>query len=233
MKRSRELSHAYNNKCLLLIDIRNFDEARKVIEESIRISKQNHLRYEEGIGYVTLGDLEMQTRNHTQAELLYDSAYSLSEHIKSKEFLRIVVEHQIRFYDITGDYKKAFEKFNQYAQLKDDLFHEQLGSKIAELEMKFETEKKEREKASAMAMAVTANHEINQPLMVIKGNLDLLQMDDIIGSFSEKQRGYIRKIEDSIQRISEILNKFKNKLPSRFEEYSNETEMVVYDEHQE
>ncbi|MEA1972951.1 MAG: PAS domain S-box protein, partial [Candidatus Cloacimonadota bacterium] len=67
---------------------------------------------------------------------------------------------------------------------------------------------------SAMAMAVTANHELNQPLMVISGNLDMIVLtsDD---SFIDKHSKRIEKINESID-IKDI----------EFDDYTESTEMV-------
>ena len=82
---------------------------------------------------------------------------------------------------------------------------------------------------AALAMSVTANHEINQPLMTIQGNLDLL-----INSFnqiqlSEKQLKYIEKISKSIDRISDVLQKFTRKSNVSFVDYMQDIQMVSFD----
>lgn len=62
-------------------------------------------------------------------------------------------------------------------------------------------------KNSALAMAVTANHEMNQPLMVISGNIDILEMKV---SQDNSLHKYFTKIRDSISRIDDILHKMRD-----------------------
>ncbi len=272
--RFRELTHALNNKCLLLMEMRNYDAAKKVIEEALRIVREKKFYHEESVCLITRGDLETRLGISDEAIVYYDQALELAKMIQSKESIRIVLGHLAAFYEEIGDYEKALEKNREFNKLKDELFHEQLSSKIAELESRFDTEKKEREmeihrlrnielvkkneeihiqktelentlhklqkaqkdiialerKASAMAMAVTANHEINQPLMVIQGNMDMLRLHLDFAKLSSKQQQYVQKIDNSIARICSILEKFRSTIPTRFTAYSSDTDMVIFEQ---
>jgi CheY-like chemotaxis protein len=85
----------------------------------------------------------------------------------------------------------------------------------------------ERQNA-VLAMSVTANHEINQPLMIIKGNVELLQSQM---STTDKDIKHFTRIHDAIQRIEEILTKLRNiSLEStRVEDYSSSNKMFILD----
>ena len=87
--------------------------------------------------------------------------------------------------------------------------------------------KLERE-TTALAMAVTANHEINQPLMVIKANLDMLILKidpNNVGTYIDK---YMQRIDESVDRISSILDKFKKTQEVEFNDYGGNTTMVSF-----
>ena len=81
---------------------------------------------------------------------------------------------------------------------------------------------------SVYAMAVTANHEINQPLMIIQGNLDLLEAE-IDKSNPEKVRHFSR-IQDALERIEKLLAKFRRMEGVHIGEYNRETPMVLFDD---
>ncbi len=85
-------------------------------------------------------------------------------------------------------------------------------------------------KNSAFAMAVTANHEINQPLMILRGNLEMLEMSIAPGNIDPRQKRYISRVLSSMERIQSILDKFKQSTAIRFENYSENTPMVVFSE---
>ncbi len=84
--------------------------------------------------------------------------------------------------------------------------------------------------SSILAMAVTANHEINQPLTVLSGNLFLLK-ESLNGSqLSEQQLKYMQRMERAILRIKNILEKYRNADTIHFQNYSENTKMVVFEE---
>ena len=80
-------------------------------------------------------------------------------------------------------------------------------------------------KNSVLALAVTANHEINQPLMVISGNLDLLEMQ----KDEEKSKLNVQRIRGAIEQIQSILHKLNTMRKVHFKQYSSSTEMVDLD----
>jgi PAS domain S-box-containing protein len=121
-------------------------------------------------------------------------------------FLAVIVDIHER--------KLASEKLKEsYTQLK------KAQNEIIELERK----------NSAFAVAVTANHEINQPLMILKANLEMLQFSMQDDDLDSKQRRYITRIEDSVERIQEILNTYKEADSLEFESYTKGTQMVKFD----
>ncbi len=96
--------------------------------------------------------------------------------------------------------------------------------------VKAEREKADLErKTSALAMAVTASHEINQPLMILKGNLELFMMKIDVDSLAPDQIKRLNRISESLERIQKILDKFHEADAIRFEDYTDGTRMVVLD----
>ena len=82
---------------------------------------------------------------------------------------------------------------------------------------------------SILAMAVTANHEINQPLMVLNANLEMLHTnlpDDV----RTTNRRYFDRTAIAIERIRNILDSYKQLHNIDFDEYTDGTKMVKYDE---
>ncbi len=81
-------------------------------------------------------------------------------------------------------------------------------------------------KNSIFAMAVTANHEINQPLMIIKGNVEMLEMK----YGNEEIEPYIHRIDKATIRIEQILTRYKEQHEYSMQNYSDTTEMVVFEQ---
>lgn len=85
-------------------------------------------------------------------------------------------------------------------------------------------------KNSAMAIAVTANHELNQPLMVLQGYLEIFLMTIDVANLSDQQKKCLNEINKSVNKMSDILEKFKNVNNLSFKDYEKETEMVIFDD---
>jgi len=74
-------------------------------------------------------------------------------------------------------------------------------------------------------VAVTANHEINQPLMIAKGNLEMMLMR--MGDLPDNTRKHADRLLEAIERIERILLRFRSSTDVQFTDYSASTEMAV------
>lgn len=83
-------------------------------------------------------------------------------------------------------------------------------------------------KQTALSMAVTANHEINQPLMILQGNLEMLQNSLEREVPIEKRRQYIERMMESVTRIRNILNRFHQVDSLGMDDYSKSSRMLVF-----
>ncbi len=106
--------------------------------------------------------------------------------------------------------KKAYDELNDAYQKLQEMQHELLISE---------------KRNTALALAVSTNHEINQPLMVIKGTIELLQIKDE-NLFKGKNKKYFRTINDSVDKISKILNKITSLDKISFTDYTPGTRML-------
>lgn len=73
-----------------------------------------------------------------------------------------------------------------------------------------------------VATTVTANHELNQPLAIIKGNLDLVKMLNK----EEKLEKFIHKASEATFRCSEILDKLNKIKKPKLTNYAGSVKMV-------
>ena len=84
-----------------------------------------------------------------------------------------------------------------------------------------------QQRNAVYAIAITANHEINQPLMILRANLDMLELS--IKEVDPKQERYCARINESIERIRVILEKLQQIEDIHFTEYTDETIMLDMD----
>jgi len=83
-------------------------------------------------------------------------------------------------------------------------------------------------KNAALALAVTANHEINQPLQILQSNLEMFLLDFAESNLNERQQRYLSAMHTAVQRISGILDTFKDGESLTFDQYVEDTPMVVF-----
>ncbi len=173
-----------------------------------------------------------------QQRLLYDkeTIYNLLRNDFYKLLLLLIgytLTGILLFYVISRRTQRAYSLYRKNAMKQ----HEELSKVNRNMQQEFQQRvRAEREKAelerktSALAMAVTASHEINQPLMILKGNLELFMMTIDLETLKPDQVKRLNNISGSLDRIQEILKKFHSADAIRFEEYSEGTQMVVFDQ---
>lgn len=84
-------------------------------------------------------------------------------------------------------------------------------------------------KNSILAMIATANHEINQPLTALLGNVDLLSMSLDRATMSPNQLKFLSRIHESVSKVNAILSKYRNAQKFKITKYVNKTNMVDFD----
>ena len=136
--------------------------------------------------------------------------------------------------------KKALEKANRELVEKNELINlqkDQLLKTLSQLESSYEDLKKSQQQVvelerqnAIMAMAVTANHELNQPLTVLGGYIEMFQESMDAAALSGKQGKFIKKIKESFERINTILDKFNKSKAVKLEDYIGDRKIVVFEE---
>lgn len=64
-------------------------------------------------------------------------------------------------------------------------------------------------KNAMMRLAITTNHELNQPLTVMQGYLDMFCQSLPDGTLDERQRRYLVRVESSFKKMIEIMEQFR------------------------
>ncbi|MCD4829944.1 MAG: tetratricopeptide repeat protein [Candidatus Cloacimonetes bacterium] len=145
-----------------------------------------------------------------------------------------------------GQFEEALHSHRQFSQLQHEIYASQLLMRISELQTRWTSEKQQREidilrkdneilelerRNIALALAVTASHEMNQPLMVLQGNLEMLL--STITAVDGRQKRYMARIDASQKRIRNVLRKFRTASDIQFEPYSESSPMIVFADNEE
>lgn len=84
-------------------------------------------------------------------------------------------------------------------------------------------------KNTLLAVSIAANHEINQPLMIMKGYVELLELS-ISEDLTENQKRYIEGINSSLVRIEKILKELEKVRDPDFVSYVEGVDMIKLSE---
>jgi response regulator RpfG family c-di-GMP phosphodiesterase len=135
-----------------------------------------------------------------KAELLSRIKYQLSLKY-SKELIK---QQNIELQKINSELEEAYRK------LKEE------QDKLLEMERL----------KSVLAMAVTTSHELNQPLTVIQGSIEML----VIKHPDLETDKHIKKVIESLNDIANKINKFSNFDNILYKEYTEDVDMIGFDD---
>jgi DNA-binding response OmpR family regulator len=129
-----------------------------------------------------LGAVDYITKPFEDAEVVA----RVHTHIQLKKSIDIIKEYNLQL-------REAFEEMQKsYRELMDS-----------------QEELVEREKRNAVkALSANATHEMNQPLTVIHGYLDMLIESLDMGSLNDMQKKYLTRIQEGLNKLIAIIARF-------------------------
>lgn len=232
-----QLSITYRNLVPLYLLNNQIKKAKTLLLEMKKLVTD--IKTERGkINYlVSKSDIAIYENNSELAKQSLDSALILTQKLNNLSIIKTVYYKYSEFYEKQKKYKQALKylklnnEIDSKLQKNEDIkLTENLTLQHQALFDRFKLNNKiQEEKINAViALSVTANHEINQPLMLIQGNLDLLK--DSITDMDDKKIKYLDNMENAVSKIKEILTNFTQKTNISFVNYLNKTKMVKFDD---
>ncbi len=244
LKNRNEITQADKNIVTLLnisfiyLKKRDYKQSFKYLMEGYHLTQKYPMPKVQYLCFKSFAQYYMDVKNSDKAKSCIQDLYRLAYEINDKKLIKEAHLLFANYYEIIEDYKKSLEYTKLAMELNDQITNEEDRKTINNLRLQYEnmitkfsneTNIQEEKIKAVIAMAVTANHEINQPLMLIQGNLDLLINSLNNYTLSAKQENYLNKIFEGIIRITNSLNKFKSTSNISFVEYMNDVEMVKYE----
>ncbi|MCP5106032.1 MAG: response regulator [bacterium] len=175
------------------------------------------VRVEDKVHGFQLGAVDYITKPFEEAEVIA----RVRTHIQLKRSSDIIKKYNTQ---LEGSNRELSEKNRKILEQKKEL-EESYGRLKQSQDELVELEKKN----AIMAMAITTNHELNQPLTVMQGYLDLLKESLDAVSINERQQKYLERIDGSIKKMTAIMEKFRKSPASHLEEYVKDKKMVIFD----
>ncbi|MGE5339857.1 MAG: response regulator [Candidatus Omnitrophota bacterium] len=186
---------------IMLGDIDGFDVCKQIKEnpdtaEIPVIFLTAKIGVEDKVEGFRLGAVDYITKPFEDSEVVA----RVNTHIRLKRSIDLMKDYNRQLTETLEEMNKSF----------DDLQHSQ-EAKIA------------REKEDAVkAVSVSATHEINQPVTVIQGYLDLLKQSLDPETHTSDQMKYINRMETGLNRLISILEKFRRFSYLYFQDYEKQ-----------
>lgn len=213
-----KLSKSFQNLGNVYAIKKEYKRALRYYRKSLLIRKKAHLIKQTATNYISIANLYLAIEEYKRALYFGKKSLNIAVDYNDSRLLSAVYEFYADYYEKRNNFKRAVEFFNLKTAENDKMVNEDSKQNIMNMEKKYEIdllqkqiqEENEQEQINAsVAMAVTANHQINQPLMLLQGNIDLLKV-----LFSKKPAlksnvEHLNKIEFYIDEIDMVLKKFR------------------------
>jgi len=172
---------------IMLGDIDGFEVCRQLKKDPVAaavpiIFLTAKVGVEDKVKGFKLGAVDYITKPFEDAEVVA----RVHTHIQLKKSIDIIKEYNRQLREAFGEMQKS------YRELMDS-----------------QEELVEREKKSAVkALSANATHEMNQPITVIQGYLDMLIESLDMGSLNDMQKKYLTRIQEGLNKLITIIARF-------------------------
>ena len=139
------LASAYRNMGEYFIVKQKYDQALEYFVKTRDVYEEMGKRDGVAEAFINLGRVALLTGDMDESQQYLKQGLDLARQINARELLQKSYCALSDLFAAKEDYHQALSCFRRHAEIKDSIFGEQAGQRIAELQTKFETEKKERE----------------------------------------------------------------------------------------
>ncbi|MGK4567099.1 tetratricopeptide repeat protein [Flavobacterium sp. 3HN19-14] len=141
-KDSLGIPYSLNNIAGIYLMREQYAAAKPIYEKVLKIRQSLNAHIGIAETYTSLGDLYAMQQNHNEAIVWYKKALDIATQFS---YINLMVNsHKMlsEQYELLGNGNEAFRNYKLYAQFKDSLLNKDTNTKIAELEVEFETNKR-------------------------------------------------------------------------------------------
>lgn len=163
------IPYGYVHLATVNINLNNFEIAKKYIDsaQTIRLIRKDIYGITDN--YVYYGDLYFAEKKYGRAIENFKKGYNLSIENNFLSLEKYCADYLTKSYIELGDYKNAFAYGKIFQTLKDSTINTETNSRVATLQIEFETEKKEKEIAQQKEQLLARELEIKN-----KNNFNVL-----------------------------------------------------------
>jgi signal transduction histidine kinase len=144
IKDSTGIPYSLNNIAGIYVIHKQFDEAKKLYDRSLLIRQKLNDKVGISENYSLYGDLYFEQKKYNDAVNYYQKTLENASRYRYTDLMCYSYKKLSECYELLNNTNLAFTNFKKYTQYKDSLVNKETNSKIAELEVKFETNNKEK-----------------------------------------------------------------------------------------
>ncbi len=141
------IPYSLNNIAGIHVIRKQFAEAKMLYDRAIYIRQRLQDQFGLAENYTYYGDLYSSQNQYKQAIGWYQKSLELATRYRYTNLIQYSYKMLSENYESLKNEKEALYHFKKYVQYKDSLLNQDTNSKIAELEVRFETNKKEKQLA--------------------------------------------------------------------------------------
>ncbi len=114
-------------------------------KKALEISEEINDKWTTAATLNNIGNLHREMKNYPQSEEYTLRGLKLAEEMDAKEIIVMAYETLAFSASESGDYKKAFEWYQKFAEVKDKFINTESTKQFSDLQIKYDTEKKEKD----------------------------------------------------------------------------------------
>uniref|UniRef100_UPI00404A397F tetratricopeptide repeat-containing sensor histidine kinase n=1 Tax=Gelidibacter sp. TaxID=2018083 RepID=UPI00404A397F len=151
LKDKKGIAESANNVGAVYYYMTQIDSALIYFKQSASIEKSIGNLSGLGASYNNIAQVLIENNRVEESKTYIDSAYYYAKKTNTVSDLEAALNTYSMFYEAKNDPTTALKYFKQYAAVKDSLLNIETNSKVAKLEIEYQTEKKEKEILSQRA----------------------------------------------------------------------------------
>ena len=133
-----------NNIGEIYIDRKQFADAKKLFDRALKIRLKLNDKYGIADSFAYLGDLYFVQKKYNEALLNYDKSLQMSLKFRFNNLISHNYKMISECFELTNNSFKALNVYKKYTFHKDSILNRETNSRIAELEVRYETNEKEK-----------------------------------------------------------------------------------------
>ncbi|WP_426431062.1 tetratricopeptide repeat-containing sensor histidine kinase [Winogradskyella sp. HB-48] len=145
------IAESVNNVGAVFYYLQEIDSALVYFKKSASLEKQIGNYAGVGASYNNMAQVLIENNRAKEAKIYIDSAYYYATKYKVAVDVEMALQNYSQYYEAIDNNDKALSYYKEFSKVRDSILNLETNSKIAELEIEFQTEKKEKEILSQRA----------------------------------------------------------------------------------